>query len=115
MGLPLKSPPSACPISVLKISIRATFDRRGTAIPNELPIALTPAFVQLPEKLAQWNGFLPKTRTSEVPKDLTIVLSALAEFLGPVFEAASRKTELLSVWPPGGPWKLAGKNKDVNS
>ena len=94
---------------ILMASLRATFDRRGTAIPNGLPIALTPAFAQLPDKLAQWNGFLRKIRTSEVPKDMTIVLNALADFLGPVFEAASRKTELSFYWPPGGPWKSAGK------
>ena len=94
---------------ILVAALRATFDRRRTLIPDGLPIALTRAFTQLPDKRAQWNGFLRKNRLTEVPKDMKTVLNALAEFLGPVFAAAKGKNDLSSVWPPGGPWGLAGE------
>jgi len=42
----------------LAAAIRATFDRRATAIPTELPLALGDAFARDAEKQAQWNAFL---------------------------------------------------------
>jgi predicted nucleotidyltransferase component of viral defense system len=97
----------------LVAALRATFDRRRTVIPDGLPTALTPAFALLPDKPSQWNGFLRKNRLKEMPKDMKTVLSALAEFLGPVFEAALGKNELSSVWPPGGPWTSTNKRKEI--
>lgn len=96
-------------------SLQATFNQRKTAIPDGLPIALTPAFAQSPDKIVQWNAFLRKNRLTDVPMDIQIIISFLAEFLGLVFEAAAGRNKLSSIWPPGGPWKLAGEGKENNS
>lgn len=88
----------------LASAIRATFERRRTAIPEALPSALTPAFAQAHDKRAQWNAFLQKNRLTTAPKDLETVLTILAQFLGPVFDAAARAGDFRFVWQPGGPW-----------
>jgi predicted nucleotidyltransferase component of viral defense system len=72
-------------------AIRATFERRRTAIPGELPLALTPRFSALPAKREQWQGFLRKNRLVSVPADLTEVIAFLAGFLEPIIRAARRK------------------------
>jgi predicted nucleotidyltransferase component of viral defense system len=69
-------------------AVRATFDRRRTAIPAELPLALTPRFSALPTKREQWQGFLRKNRLASVPTDLSEVIAFLAGFLEPVIRAA---------------------------
>ena len=71
-------------------AVRATFDRRRTAIPVELPLALTPRFSALPTKQEQWQGFLRKNRLVSVPAELTEVIAFLAGFLEPVICAARR-------------------------
>jgi hypothetical protein len=43
--------------TVLAGAIRRTFEQRGTAVPTELPIALTPAFSSDPTKQAHRNAF----------------------------------------------------------
>lgn len=85
-------------------AIRATFERRKTAIPGALPSALTPAFAQADDKRAQWSAFLRKNRLTTAPKDLETVLAVLAEFLGSVFDAEARAGDFRFVWQPGGPW-----------
>jgi hypothetical protein len=65
---------------VLVQAIRATFERRRTPIPGELPFALTPGFSALPAKREQWRGFLRKNRLVSVPVDLTEVKAFLAGF-----------------------------------
>jgi hypothetical protein len=47
---------------VLADAIAATFGRRGTALPAELPLGLTDAFAHNAEKRAQWKAFLGKNR-----------------------------------------------------
>ena len=44
----------------LAAAIRATFERRATAIPHERPPSLTHAFSEDPQKLAQWRSFLAR-------------------------------------------------------
>lgn len=43
-------------------AIAATFARRGTAVPAEMPLGLTTEFAHDPAKRAQWNAFLGKNR-----------------------------------------------------
>jgi hypothetical protein len=69
-------------------AVRATFERRRTAIPRELPLALTPRFSALPAKREQWQGFLSKNRLVSVPSEFSEVIAFLAGFLGPTIRAA---------------------------
>lgn len=62
-------------------AIAATFARRETAIPVNLPDALTPAFARDEQKQRQWNAFV--TNVSANPGSLEDVVANLAEFLMP--------------------------------
>jgi len=96
---------------LLLSAIQATFEQRGTAIPAGLPTALTPPFAQAADKRAQWQGFLRKNHLTTVPINLEVVITALAEFLGPVLDAAANGSEFEFAWPPGGPWQPGGTQK----
>ena len=62
-------------------AIAATFARRETAIPVDLPDALTPAFANDEQKQRQWNAFVGDVSAS--PASLEDVVGNLAEFLMP--------------------------------
>lgn len=62
----------------LGTAISATFARRGTALPNGLPIGLTEAFADDPTKQTQWLAFLRKSRLQAPP--LAEVVAELAGF-----------------------------------
>src|SRR5207247_2996781 len=73
----------------LAAAIRATFDRRGTPIPSELPLALSDAFAGDAEKQAQWNAFLKRGQLDNVPASLAVMTERLATFLLPAARAAA--------------------------
>ncbi len=74
-------------------AIAATFDRRGTPIPTELPDALTPAFAADEQKRRQWKAFVEGVALD--PGDLANVLRDLAAFLMPQGQAAlAARTDL---------------------
>jgi predicted nucleotidyltransferase component of viral defense system len=62
-------------------AIAATFRRRQTAIPAELPDAFTPAFFRNEGKLQQWSAFI-RDLSAETPPFETII-SELAAFIDP--------------------------------
>lgn len=62
-------------------AIAATFARRETAIPVDLPDALTPAFANDQQKQQQWSAFVRDVSAS--PRSLEDVVASLAEFLMP--------------------------------
>ena len=65
----------------LSRAIAATFERRGTAIPEDLPDALTPAFSTDAAKQRQWEAFA-RDLAAEVPS-LETIATDLAGFLMP--------------------------------
>ncbi len=85
-------------------AIRATFDRRRTQPPGDLPLALTPEFAASREKQTQWRAFLRKSGLTTAPEDLGPVVERLAVFLGPAIAAARRDPPPGAIWQPGGPW-----------
>jgi predicted nucleotidyltransferase component of viral defense system len=76
----------------LSRAIRATFKRRGTAIPTERPDALTEAFATDPAKQRQWEAFLRGIEAE--PVALSQVIETLAIFLMPRALAASLLAEM---------------------
>ncbi len=62
-------------------AIAATFARRGTEIPTELPDALSPAFAADEQKQQQWRVFVEGVALN--PGDLADVVAELAAFLMP--------------------------------
>jgi predicted nucleotidyltransferase component of viral defense system len=67
-------------------AIAATFARRKTEVPPELPDALTAAFAADPLKIQQWNSFVEDVAYK--PGSLADVIKDLATFLMPRAEAA---------------------------
>ncbi len=70
-------------------AIAATFDRRKTPIPTELPDALTRAFAEDPVKQKQWISFIEAIEVK--PDSLLEVTEMLAAFLMPHTAEARRR------------------------
>lgn len=86
-------------------AIRATFERRRTAIPAEPPIALTADFAEIEGKRAQWAAFVRRNRIETAPADLRLAITGIAAFVGPALAASARGTAFTGSWTPGGPWR----------
>jgi len=91
-------------------SIEATFRRRGTAIPESPPIALTAEFSTDRSRVTLWRAFLARTALDE-PSDLQDAIGKVARFTWPVLKTiAADKGELWHrSWQPGGPWRADGR------
>lgn len=87
--------------AVLSSAVRATFQRREAALPEDVPAALTQEFAQDPTKVTQWSAFLRKNRL-QAP-GLPEVVSHLRDFLSPVL--ASREDAKDMIWKPPLRWK----------
>jgi predicted nucleotidyltransferase component of viral defense system len=78
-------------------AIAATFARRKTEIPAELPDALTPAFADDQTKVQQWNAFVADVAFQ--PGTLAEVTRDLATFLMPHATAARARGQLQAAAP----------------
>ncbi|MBF0152469.1 MAG: nucleotidyl transferase AbiEii/AbiGii toxin family protein [Magnetococcales bacterium] len=87
---------------IIRQAIRETFDRRQTRLPDQPPTGLTLVFAQDRQKQAQWQAFLRKNGLDAPSLDK--IVSALADFLMPVIQAASAGTSFPAKWGAGGPW-----------
>ena len=72
----------------LAAAIRATFERRATAIPRERPPPLTHAFSEDPQKLRQWRSFLARDPLLVDEPNLHTVIREVGDFIMPVARAA---------------------------
>jgi len=90
--------------AILAEAIKATFDRRGTIIPNDTPTALTDDFAADNDKRTQWRAFIKRSGLNDASVKLSQVLDELRVFLlPPLFSAADNKAFNQS-WTDGGPW-----------
>jgi hypothetical protein len=80
----------------------ATFARRRTAVPRELPIALTQEFAEIPGKPEQWAGFTRRLVAATPAPDLPQVIATIASFGGPVLRAIARGELFSKTWSPAG-------------
>lgn len=101
-GLAMQRPFDGDP---LRLAIAATFERRQTALPPELPITLTDEFAADPQKRRQWDAFIRRIRGSDHP-DLPNVVDLLRQFLWPAITAAATKKPWPHIWNPGGAWAM---------
>ena len=85
-------------------AIKATFARRGTQIPSEVPIALSEAFSQDPGKTTQWRAFLRRSGLEESGAEFSQVIAELRTFLIPPILTASKGEALMQSWVEGGLW-----------
>lgn len=89
----------------LRRAIRATFVRRKTPLPADVPFSLTDDFARDTQKQTQWQAFLGKNRLEVL--ELAALVAALREFLLPPISAASADIHFPQLWPAGGPWTSA--------
>ncbi|MHB8399775.1 MAG: nucleotidyl transferase AbiEii/AbiGii toxin family protein [Candidatus Limnocylindrales bacterium] len=71
----------------LSDAIRATFERRRTALMKAVPTAFTPEFYEDKTKLTQWRAFLNKRLAAVEEIPLSDVAKGLRDFLLPPTEA----------------------------
>ncbi|WP_018291643.1 nucleotidyl transferase AbiEii/AbiGii toxin family protein [Verrucomicrobium sp. 3C] len=93
--------------ATLTRALLATFERRGTPMPVDVPSGLSDAFAGSPEKQTQWRAFVARGRLSEQPASFGTVVTAARDFLMPLAAAARRAETLDAIWNPGGPWCAA--------
>ncbi len=89
---------------LLQQAIKTTFQKRGTNLPRQIPVALTADFSENRVKKAQWTAFLRKIRTPSEKIDLAAVVQKLEAFLMPPVRALVADEKFLLSWKPGGPW-----------
>lgn len=80
-------------------AVRDTFLRRGTSLPEQLPVAWTLEFSQDSQKIKQWGAFLKKSRL-QAP-DLSKVIDVVRTFLIPVCHAARGDATAPNYWSDG--------------
>lgn len=90
--------------ATLSRAIQATFERRGTPVPDDVPSGLSSELSESLEKQAQWHAFASRGRLSEHPASFGEVVAAVRDFVMPVAEAVRRAKSPDAIWDPGGPW-----------
>jgi Nucleotidyl transferase AbiEii toxin, Type IV TA system len=90
---------------LLSRAIKATFERRGTALPISVPLALSDEFSEDQAKKTQWSAFLRRLGRDAGGIPLAEVTKVLSEFLMPPAAAATQAETFDKSWPPAGPWR----------
>jgi predicted nucleotidyltransferase component of viral defense system len=86
-------------------ALHATFERRRTPIPAELPMAFSSEFTQDRGKQAQWRAFVGKGKLDTGGAGLEDVVDGLRRFLMPAAQSVAVGGLLEMVWPAAGPWR----------
>lgn len=88
-------------------AVQRTFERRGTPIPAEDPIGLTPAYWDNPSRPAQVRAFARRAGLTVPDKPAETFQRTLHAFLAPILLDLRTKRRNSGTWPAGGPWTLA--------
>ncbi len=89
-------------------AIEATFARRNTPVPRDVPTGLTDEFAADATKQTQWRAFLRRSGLDRGDLELAAVVGGLRDFLLPPLEALAAGTPFELDWPAGGPWRREG-------
>lgn len=85
-------------------AIRATFVRRRTPVPTDVPFALTSEFALDRVKQTQWGAFISRGHFLESPPSFDEVITFVRDFVMPPTRAAAGQEAFAMRWNPGGPW-----------
>ncbi len=88
----------------LAAAFRATFERRRTDLPVELPRALGDEFVEDPDKQGQWRAFASRGQLRRGEVGLEEAVRGIRGFVWPLLAALATGEAHPRSWPPGGPW-----------
>lgn len=88
----------------LASAIRATFERRGTAIPVATPEGLSDRFAEDHEKQRQWAAFVRREPLLIAAPNLEETINEVGSFALPPIKAAAARAEFAFRWDDGGPW-----------
>ena len=87
-------------------AIQATFARRGTPVPTDKPLALTPAFTADASKQAQWSAFVRRGRLTLAVPAFADVIADLDGFLwAPTLAAVTLTPNWTCTWSPATGWR----------
>jgi hypothetical protein len=82
-------------------AIKATFHRRSTDIPKDIPTGLSEEFAMDAEKNRQWQAFLARIGETETDTNFLEVIDELRKFLMPVLTAAASTIQFDKCWREG--------------
>jgi predicted nucleotidyltransferase component of viral defense system len=85
----------------LNQAIVATFDRRETPLPQDIPLGLSKTFAKDSDKNMQWTAFFKKNSLEELNLEETV--EVLQAFLIPVL-VSTANSRTPKYWTKGGPW-----------
>ena len=88
---------------LLSGSIRGTFERRRTPLPEGVPMALTGEFLEDHSKQTQWAAFGRRLGLRDLPP-LSLVGEQIAAFLMPLIVDIRAANSVSQTWAPGGRW-----------
>ncbi|APO56890.1 nucleotidyl transferase AbiEii/AbiGii toxin family protein [Bradyrhizobium diazoefficiens] len=93
-------------LSTLVEAVSGTLQRRETAFPTEMPVALTSQFAEMADKQALWTGFLRRNPPTLPPPPLGDLLAELRRFFEPVLAALPLPESATGRWNPDrGAWE----------
>lgn len=87
---------------LLVAALRATFGRRGTALPDQI-VGLSERFVEDANALANWKAFATRNELADF-QSLAQVVAELRLFLQEPLDHARTGQSFRATWSPGGPW-----------
>lgn len=86
-------------------AFRATFERRGTRLPTDVPIGFSREFRADAGKASQWSGFLTRMRIVDMPASLVDAVTSVEAFTLPALHAAAGVRQSPGLWVPGTGWQ----------
>jgi len=93
-----------CEMAQLGRAILASFERRGVAIPQDVPFALTGEFLNDPQKRGQWNAFISRLYLGSNVPSLEEVGTLLRAFILPCLHSTLGHDSVTRHWTPGLHW-----------
>lgn len=97
--------------AIVRDAIIATFQRRGTDLPKDIPLGLSPEFANDPQKIALWQAFVGREPLLLNPGDLVAAIEDIAGFVMQPLTAAREDAAFAKRWTPGGHWKSVRRKK----
>jgi hypothetical protein len=90
--------------ATLTDALRATFERRATALPAA-PLALSETFAVRRDKQRQWRAFVRRQVSEGAALGFEEVVAEIGRFLLPVIDRLAVGEAFEGHWAPGGPWE----------